>query len=357
MAGSLELSVDTLIDNRGRMENVQARVDFGPSFIQVSDATFQRFGGEIHTSVDLSLSPDESAPFSFSLAVSGLDAGEFFASATPLGDFVQGTISLELDLVGTLDGFLLPDRPTLVGSGRFSLTDGGLASTPLTRGISTFLDMDALREPAVQDWEGSFLLEDGKVLLADGTLQGAPGNPAVGGSVGLNGELSLRSAFQLPMDRLNTSTLERLGVAGEIAGNVLQRPEVVQAILRIGGSVFDPTVETDPMSAAQTLGAAVEDEVRSEVSGRIEAEKEEAERLMAEQRAEAQRKIEEQKEALRSRATGFLRGLVQSRDTVVPDSLMLPDTVVPDTVAPDTIRPDTLPDLRRGRWAFPGPRI
>ena len=357
------------------MERVRARVDFGPSFVRVSDATFNRFGGEIRTSANLSFSPDDSAPFSFQLQVQNLDAGGFLSHATSLGRFVRGRIGIELDIIGTLDGLLLPDRPALVGSGSFRLTGGGLATAPLTQSVADFLGLENLREPAIQDWGTSFVLEDGRVRLADATVQGAPGTPRVGGSVGLDGGLDLQSVFSLPSERLNTAALERLGVAGEIAADVARRPDVVQAILRIGGSVFNPSIQADPRGTALTIGAAVRDEVTREAQERIDAQRAEAERLLQEQRAEAQRRIDQQRGQLQERATGFLRGLVRKPDTVrvppppdttqlrrppdslSPDTLRLdtvrpdttrPDTVRPDTTRPDTVRPDTVrPDTTR----------
>jgi hypothetical protein len=160
---------------------------------------------------------------------------------------------------------------------------------------------------------------------------------------------------------------------------------VVRAILRIGGSVFDPAIDADPAAAARTLRGAVEEEVRGEVQSQIDAQKAEAERVLAEQQAEAERKIQAQKDQLRDRATGFMRGLLGGRDTTrvtevpdtallgpVPDTLpadtlpvdsILPDSVRPDTlrldsIRPDTTRPDTTrPDTtQRGTARIPGPR-
>jgi hypothetical protein len=170
----------------------------------------------------------------------------------------------------------------------------------------------------------------------------------------LDGGLDLQSVFSLPSERLNTAALERLGVAGEIAADVARRPDVVQAILRIGGSVFDPSIQADPRAAALTLGAAVQEEVSREAQERVDAQRAEAERILQEQQAEAQRRIAEQREQLQGRAAGFLRGLIRRPDTqrvpppgdatqvqVPPDSL-LPDTLRPDTLRPDTLRPDTV---------------
>ncbi len=336
LAGELQVALDTVLDQQGRMEDVRTRVDFGPDFLRIPEASFRRWGGEVRTAADLTLGEDPSAPFSLSLQVLNLDASAFLSETTPLGRFVRGRLTLELDLVGTLDEFLLPDRPSLVGSGRWHLMDGGLASAPITQTLATFLGVEALREPSIRNWGTSFLLEDGWLRLADATLEGTPGTPQVGGRLGLDGGLDLRSAFTLPLERLSTSALERLGVAGQIAAGVVQRPEVVQAIVQIGGSVFDPSIQADPRSTVGTLSQAVQEEIRREVAEQIEA-----------QQAEAQRRIEEQKEQLQERATGFLRGLVQRRDTTPepppPPDTIPPDTMRPDTVRPDTVRPDTIP--------------
>jgi hypothetical protein len=374
--GSLAVALDTVIDRKGRMEDVRAIVDFGPSFVRVTEASLHRYGGEIRTTANLSLSPDEATPFSFRLQATDLEAEAFLSQTTPLGSFVRGTIRVEVDLVGTLDGFLLPDRPALVGSGSFTLVGGGLATAPITSRLADFLGVEDLREPSIRDWGASFVLEDGWLRLADATVQGAPGSPMVGGSVGLDGGLDLRSVFNLPSDRLDLAALERLGVAGEVAADVARRPDVVQAVLRIGGSVFDPSLQADPRAAVATLGAAVQEEVTREAQERIDAQRAEAERVIQEQRAEAQRRIEEQREDLQGRATAFLRNLTRRQDTahvppppdttpggavvdsltgdslrpdtLRPDTTLHPDTLRPDTLQPDTLRPDTVrPDTTR----------
>jgi hypothetical protein len=343
--------LDTVIDRQGRMEGLRAQVEFGPEFIQVTDVAFRRFGGEIRTAGNLSLGSGPAQPFSLNLQVLDLDAGAFLSQTTPLGRFARGRITITLDLVGTLDNLLLPDRPALVGSGSFSLTGGGLTSVPVTRALADFLGMESLREPSIRDWSTSFVFENGRVRLAETTVQGAPGTPRIGGAVGLDGGLDLHSIFAIPSERLSAAALDRLGVAGEFAAKVLSRPEVVQAVLRVGGSVLDPTIEADPRAAALSLGAAVEAEVKSEVQEQIDAQRVEAERVLQEQQAEAQRRIEEQKQQLKSRATGFLRNLGGRRDTTtvpLPPDTIRPDTVRPDTIRPDTIRPDTVrPDTIR----------
>ena len=122
---------------------------------------------------------------------------------------------------------------------------------------------------------------------------------------------------------------------------------MVQAVLRIGGSVFNPSIQADPRAAAMTLRTAVQEEVTKEAQERIDAQRAEAERILQEQQAEAQRRIAEQREQLQDRATGYLRGLVRRPDTArVPpasDTIQVQlDSLRPDTTRPDTTRPDTV---------------
>jgi len=333
IAGALDVALDTLEDRRGASEDVRAHVEFGPRFVRVTEATMRRYGGELSSSFDLTLGGTLEEPFTLALHVENVDAGTFLASATPFGRTVRGTFTLEIDLTGSLDALLLPDRRSLVGTGRFLLQGGGLNATPVTERLATFFGVDELRAPDVRDWRTSFVLENGTLRLADGVVNGAPGAPRVGGGVGLDGGLDLLAAFSMPASRLDPSALQRLGIAGEVVERLRTRDDVVEAVLRIGGDVLNPNLRADAGSPVRTLATAVQEEATAEV----------------------QERIEERRKAIEERATGFLRGLLQRKDTVrdASDSLrrdtVPPDTLPKDTVPPDTIPPDTIPpDTLRG---------
>ncbi len=328
LAGRLEVWLDTLVDRRGTTEAVHAIVDFGPRHVRMTDVTLRRYGGELRSAFNLSLGEDRAQPFSLTLQAQDVDAGAFLGATTPLGSFVQGRITLELEVSGSLDALLLPTGTSLVGTGRYVVSGGGLRTTPLTQELATFLGVDALREPTIRNWGTSFILEDGILRLMDAVVDGAPGAPKVGGGIGLDGALDLLAAFDLPVEQLDASALDRLGIAGDIVARLRERDDVVQAVLRIGGSVQDPDLRADPGAPARTL---------------TEAAREEAE-------AEVQSRVEEQKKDLEDRASGFLRGLLRRRDTsaappadtIVADTIP-PDTLSADSVPADTLRPDTVP--------------
>jgi hypothetical protein len=258
--------------------------------------------------------------------IEDLDAGEFLSATSPLGRAIRGRLTMNLDLIGFLDRLLLPEGPSLVGSGSFALTDGGVNSIPLTASISSFMGLEGFRAPAVESWSSSFFLSEGQFRLGEGTISGAPGDPRVGGSIGLDGGLDLLSVFVLDSERLGSHALDNLGITDPLAGRLPDRPGFIQAVVHITGTVFAPELRADPAAAVRSVAEDVTEQAQ----------------------AEAQRQIQEQRNRLQDRAAGMLRNLLQPRAPVTnpaPDTLrgdsIPPDTVPPDTLKPDTLRPDT----------------
>jgi hypothetical protein len=323
LAGQIQVALDTVLDQRGRMEDVTATLVFGPDFLQVTEAAFRRYGGRIRTTAALELGDEAEEPFSLNLVAEGVDAGAFLGETTPLGRAITGTLDLDLDVAGALDALLLPSRSSLQGSGSFSLTGGGIDPGPLGERLATFLGQPRLAAPSIRDWSTGFILSEGRILLQEARMDGAPGAPRVGGGVGLDGDLDLVTAFDLPREELGAAALERLGLPPGSTGM-----QMVSAVLRVGGSLMDPSVSADPRATVESVAGAVEDRAREEL----------------------ETAVQERQQELRERATGFLRGLLRGRDTTraaPPDSLV-PDSIRPDTIGPDTIRPDTIrPDTVR----------
>ncbi|MEJ2539564.1 MAG: AsmA-like C-terminal region-containing protein, partial [Gemmatimonadota bacterium] len=306
VAGEVQASIDTVLDRKGRMEEVRATVRFGPDFVQVTDADFRRYGGRIRTSANLEFGDDATEPFSFDLAVEGVEAGDFLGETTPLGQAITGTLDMRVAFTGALNRLLLPTRESLQGRGSFALTGGGVDSR-VTERLATFLGVDGLRQLRLQDWSSGFTLRDGQVVLEESILRGAPGSPQVGGGIALNGELDLVAAFDLPRQEVAASALERLGFAD--AGRQ------VRAVVRVRGTVDDPRIEADPEASVAEWTEGLEEEAQEEID----------------------QVLREQQEALEERATSFLRGLLGGSRGAAGD------TLPPDTLAPDTLRPDTFP--------------
>jgi hypothetical protein len=321
ISGQVSIAIDTVLDRRGRSEDLRAEVEFGPDFVHVSEASLRRYGGEIVAGATLSLGSEADQPFTMSMRAEAVEATAFLGSTTSLGRAVRGTLSADLDVAGALDELMLPLAGTLVGGGRFTLAQGALNASPLTEHLAAYLGVAELSEPTVRDWSASFTVEAGAVRVAESALEGAPAAPRVGGAIGFDGSLDVAATFDLPRVRLDSATVDRLGGAGLVAQRALESGSLTRAVLRVTGTVDAPRLSTvlGDDAPMETLGEAATDAAAQEIREQIRSRREDIER----------------------RAGGAIRDLLLRRapGAVVP---VRPDTIRFGTDRPDTLRPDTI---------------
>ncbi len=337
LAGRITVAIDTLIDRKGRSEQLRAVIELSPDHIRVTDATLRRYGGLITTGIDLALGSQVTQPFTMRMRAEGVDATAFLGETTPLGTAVRGNFTADLDFAGQLDDLLLPTPAALVGGGRFLLSEGGLRASPLTERLASFVSLPSLREPGVRNWTAPFTVEAGALRLADSALEGAPGTPRVGGAIGFDGRLDLVSTLDLPRTGLDSAAIRRLGGATVVAQRALERTDLTRAVLRIGGTLTSPDI-----GVRVGEGPSVAEAVREEATREIRDQ------------------VEERRQELEQRATGSIRDLLRrnlptapARDTAASSPAAPPPTPAPaapaqaapqpDTVAPGAPPPDTVP--------------
>lgn len=318
--GEVELSIDTLLFDPYRFEPATARLEFGPDLIRISSLELGLFGGRLEQALSLSVGGESGAaatddgaglPFSVTLTGSGLRAADFLATTSPLGRLLTGTLSLELEAAGRLDGALLPVRDSLVGRGRLTTEGGGLAGNAVTGAVASLLGYPALRSPSVKRLVAPFRIQGGRVRFDTARLATAAGGVRWSGSLGLGGdEVDLGAQLEVPRGRLSEINLQGAGIAGDLLSRLQQGEGPLQLGLALGGTLSAPTVGLD--------------------TDALRARAKEATRGAAEEAVE--KRIEQGRGLLEKRGRGLLRRLTGREDTAAAD------TVRPDTAraAPDT---------------------
>lgn len=312
-AGELEVAVDTLIFPPYRFQPMTARIVFGPDLIRVPTARFGLFGGTLEQTLSVSLGETEGQPFSVSMTGRGLRAADFLAASSPMGRLLTGTMSLDLEAAGRLDGELLPVRDSLLGNGRFTVEGGGMSQNPVTSAVADLLTYPALRSPSVERVAVPFRLEGTVVRFDSAGLTTAAGALSWAGSMDLGGSLDLGARVQVPRSRVPELNLKGVGLPGEVISRLKQGEGPLQLGLGFGGTISSPRarLDTDALRA------------RSEEIAREAA------------REEVQERIDRGRGSLEKKARGLLDRLTGRGDTAVAD------TAPPDTTAPDTTRSDT----------------
>lgn len=304
VAGEVEVAVDTLIFRPYRFRPVEARMEFGPDLIRIPGAELGLFGGTLEMTLSASLGEEEQQPFSTTLTGRGLRAADFLATSTPMGRLLTGTMSLDLEAAGRLDGALLPVRDSLLGSGRFTVDGGGLAQNPATSAVADMLSFPALRSPSVERLTVPFRLEGTRVHFDTARLAAPAAGLRWAGSMDLGGSLDVGATLEVPRSRIPELRLQGAGLPGELLSRIQQGEGPLRLGLGVGGTISSPRVQLD----TDALRARAKEAAREAVD----------------------EKIDEGRNRLEKKARGLLRRLTGARDTAPPD------TAGPDTTAADT---------------------
>lgn len=352
LTGETRVRVDTLRSAPHRLTDVRARVVLGPDLVEVRDASFGLYGGSASTRLSLGAGGGPH-PFALGLDVRDVVAADFLEATSPLGRYVSGTLSLELEVAGELDERLLPLPSSLGGSGRLRIREGGLDESPLTAALARVLGVPELAAPRVAMWSAPFRVEGPGLRFSEASLETSVGEFRYGGVTGLDGGLDLGVTLALPAGRLDSLALDRSGALSAVAGGLTGGGGPVALGLSVGGTLEEPSIAPRASLVTDELRRALLGEIegrtrtlRDTARGRAEAARDtararaaaardtvqervqetrdtaaarlDAERREAEERA--RREAEEARDELQDRARDLLRGLRRPRDTASEDT-------------------------------------
>jgi hypothetical protein len=251
--GAMELQLDTLEYGVYHLEQVSGRVELARESLTVDDLEMGVWGGTVWIGLTLGLGPDAEEPFRLVLEAEGVEGPAFASALTPLGQTVQGTLYLDLDVSGTTDSLLLPSTGSLEGSGRLLVRNGGLDTNPLTATVADFLEQDAWEGPEFTAWVAPFEIRDGAFHLRDSALESDLGQMRATGSIDLAGRVDLGLSLSIPADELASISLRRTGMSSAVVSRLREAGSPLQLGLRLGGSVLQPTLEPDGRFASTAM--------------------------------------------------------------------------------------------------------
>ncbi|MEJ2481741.1 MAG: AsmA family protein [Gemmatimonadota bacterium] len=266
IAGEIRVTIDQLRYDGHNVSDLDGTVRIGRQRIEIPGLTFAAYGGRGTASASLELGSAHVEPFGLRVDLADVRAEQWLSRQTPLGEFVSGTMGLELELAGGLDSLLLPEEVTLTGSGALRVVDGAIEPNPLTRAIASTIGAADPTGGRLQSWVSRFRIDDGAVHLADGRLEFPAGDLDLSGAVAFDGMLDL--ALRLRPDAATVRSIadRNLAALPPAAREALTAEGTPEFGLLVRGRLGDPQVTVDPATVRRAQDAIVE-------AGRSEIEK------------------------------------------------------------------------------------
>ncbi|MBT8451274.1 MAG: hypothetical protein KJO40_04830 [Deltaproteobacteria bacterium] len=269
-------------------------------------------GGSMKVDGTVSTPIDSPASFDLRYAVNDARFVEAFESLpsmrafVPVSKFLDGRFSTDLDASGTLSEDLSPQLSSIAAS--------GIAAAVQSKLNSEFKPLAALNEAVptipkpldIESFRTRFKIDDGRVRVNPFTVKARGVSMVVGGTHGLDQEMSYQVSTDVPINKLSSKLSKQI----QVLGLDLSKADMVGVRANLTGSLTSPrvSVDVDTKGLRGAVADAVSAELAEQKARALREVTEQANRLIeeAEKRA-AQIRAEAAKAAELARKEGYAR--------------------------------------------------
>ncbi len=256
----LQAKADQVRYDKVDYENISGTLAIANETVTLKDVYTQALGGDITFNGSYSTRDNKKDPaISIDYDINKVDAQKaFFAFNTvqklmPIGQFIGGSLSSEFNMTGSLDDNMMPLFNTLTGKGNFLLLNGFLSKFKPLEKLASTLQIDQLKEISVKDIKNYIEFANGKVLVKPFTVKVKDIEMEIGGLHGIDQSIDYIIQMKVPRKYLGTqanSLVNDLAAKATAKGIPVQLGETVNLLVKMGGSITNPTLKTELKEAA-----------------------------------------------------------------------------------------------------------
>lgn len=177
----------------------------------------------------------------------------------PIGQFLSGKLSSQLNLTGNLKGDMMPDLTTLTGKGNMFLLEGVLKKFAPLEKIANTLQIEDMKSITIKNIKNYIEFANGKVLVKPFPFKYKDIDMEIGGMHGFDQSIDYIVQMKVPRKYLGTqgnNLVNGLASQATSKGIPVKLGETVNLNIKLGGSITNPSIKTDLKEAA---GDAIQD--------------------------------------------------------------------------------------------------
>ncbi|MCS6918084.1 MAG: AsmA-like C-terminal region-containing protein [Chitinophagales bacterium] len=270
--------------------------------LELQRLAFNTLGGSVQMSGSYSTRQPEEPAFSYSLKLENLDlvqtvnAVDAAARLAPIARHASGRFSSDLAVSGRLDQRMQPVLMSLSGSGTLASRQITVANFQPLQQLADALKMTQYRQLVVPDVRLSFRFENGRVHVSPFETSWNGARSIISGTHGFDQSLDYQVQLRIPRSQLPAAAVqvfsEGMAKLQQTLGTSPQLPDPVQVLVKIGGTVSKPVINTDFRQQAsqmvETLTQAAEQQVEKKLEEVKADARAEADRLLQQAQQQAQ---------------------------------------------------------------------
>ena len=170
------------------------------------------FSGSLTTKGTLDMRDPKQTPFDLSMGMNSLDVHQFLPEFTSFGSRLYGNLTMTTDLHGVLDDTLGLMPQTLNGGGNVQIKNGKVDGVKVNQSLAGMLSLPDLSVVTFKDWQNSFTIANGRIVLKDLKIAALNSDYTINGSMGFDGSIDYVMTLLLPPE--TSAKIKLPGVSG-----------------------------------------------------------------------------------------------------------------------------------------------
>ncbi len=286
------------------LRNLKGEIVVRDGIAALRDLTADILGGQIALAGSYNTQQPAKPTFDVNLALQGMgfrDAYQSFVTfktLAPIAQYMEGKFSTTLTMSGLLGKDMMPDLATLNAAGFIETVNAAVNNFKPLAEISQRLNLAYLSRLELQNTRNWFEIQNGRITLKPFTTQMRDVTMQIGGSHGLNSEMSYQILTKTPRKALektaagsaaNSGLRWLSGEAAKFGVNVAQG-EYINIRFDITGTLANPkvafkilpsdgerTIQEEASGVAQNIAQQAKDTLQTVITQKTEEVKKQAE--------------------------------------------------------------------------------
>ncbi len=255
-------TIGRLTMEKFELQNVRSTLTVRRGVLKIQNLSCNTFGGSVITRGTIDMQKRDRPTFDLALDVNGVNANALLSNFTSFGRLLNGKLTLNTTMRGTLDDTLGLVTQALTGQGRAQVENGNLTGFKVNSAIASMFSLPDLQQINFKDWANTFSISNGRINIKDLTITALGADYVVNGSQGLDGSLDYTMAILLSQEASNKVSVP--GFAGEALKFFKDESGRVRLDLTVGGMSTNPAVTLDTRQAKLRAEDAAKQKVTNE---------------------------------------------------------------------------------------------
>ncbi|MBL3654620.1 AsmA family protein [Fulvivirga sediminis] len=234
----------------------------------LSDLKFNLLGGAFAVNGDYNAKDINDPKYNFSLDINKLSIQKAFQTFSivqtyaPVAKTVNGDVSTDFKISGSLDKEMMPKMETVNGSGVLEVLQASMKDSKIVKGITSLTKLNNTDQVTLKDVMMSIKIEDGKLKVEPFDVKLGDYTTNISGTTGLGGGINYNVKMDVPAGKLGT---QFNSLISQYSGSSASSGSTIPINIGIGGTFDDPKATLISSEQKEQVKNAVKEKAKEEV--------------------------------------------------------------------------------------------